>query len=395
MAIRWHGEACDLHRDPHSGALITRLTAAVMSNVNLYFEQPYSTPDGRRVAYARAPSADPRRPPTELCVADLETLRVAPIDSDITSTWFATSSWSGKLHYLRSNGELIRVDLATLEKEIVITHWELPLDVTLWSVTPDMRYLVAARRTAEFETELIRVDLRTKQWRPIYRRANILGHVQINPVTGRDILVQVNRGQCSDHLGRIRRTDDEYPGATHILIDIDGGNERALRIGEPYTAPSTGHATWVGDTGRIASPVLWPGFRVDFQGVENMPAHDPRHPQGNYVIVGPQDERPTIFEAPDHLFDHGSVSRCGRYFVADSCRNGVPGPVEIVVGDLETGKYRTLVSDCGAQMGGAACSHVHPYFTADNRNVIYNADPHGVCHVHAARVPEGFLESLR
>jgi hypothetical protein len=30
----------------------------------------------------------------------------------------------------------------------------------------------------------------------------------------------------------------------------------------------------------------------------------------------------------------------------------------------------------------------------DNKHVIYNADPYMVGHVYAARVPEGFLESL-
>jgi len=52
------------------------------------------------------------------------------------------------------------------------------------------------------------------------------------------------------------------------------------------------------------------------------------------------------------------------------------------------------VADCGATGGGPACSHPHAYFTADNRNVIYNADRHDLSHVYAARVPEGFLESL-
>jgi hypothetical protein len=80
--------------------------------------------------------------------------------------------------------------------------------------------------------------------------------------------------------------------------------------------------------------------------------------------------------------------------VCDSYRNGLPGHIELVIGNIETGKYRTLVSDCGAQGGGPACSHPHPYLTADNRNVIYNADPYQICHVHAARVPPGFLEAL-
>ena len=63
MEITFDSEACCLGRDPQSRAWITRMTSTVMSNINIYYEQPYGTPDGRRFAYLRAPGADPRRPP--------------------------------------------------------------------------------------------------------------------------------------------------------------------------------------------------------------------------------------------------------------------------------------------------------------------------------------------
>lgn len=377
MAINWRAEACDLAPDPQSGAAITRLTCAAMHSTNLYFEQPYGTPDGRRIAYARSLQADPRLPPTELCVADLTTLRVASIDSDIVSTWFATSSWSGKLHYVRGNGELIRVDLATLEKEIVMTHWPLPAPVILWSATPDMRVLIAARREGD-TTTVYRVDTAARSLHPIYRSTDIIGHMQIDPVGGRDMLIQRNWRQGT----RVN--------STHFLIDLDGQNERPLKIGEPWTGNSTGHATWVGGTGRIATPLHGPGLFLS----RGERLHDARHPQGNYAVVGPDDEQARILAAPEHFFNHAGTSRCGRYFVAESLRNGIPGAVEIVVGNLETGRYRTLVANCGSRCGGAAASHVHAWFTADTRRVIYTADPDGLAQVHAARLPDGFLESL-
>ncbi len=378
MAIKWHAEACDLAPDPCSGARITRLTSSVMSNVNLYFEQPYGSPDGRRIAYARSTTADPRLPPTELCAADLQTLRITPLDADIVSTWFATSSWSGKVHYLRRNGELIRVDLTSLNKEIVMTHWPLEGPVTLWTVSPNLRYLIVGQRR-ENDNFLYRIDLKSQELTLFYRGDDILNHVQINHVDGRQVLVQRNiRGK----------------GATHAILDLMTGKETPLRIGEPYTGSSTGHASWVGATGRIVTPVQWPGMSVAFSGTANRPSHDNRHPQGNLIVVGPGED-PITFEAPEHLFNHSSASRCGHYFVAESLRHGIPGAVEIVVGDLESGKYRTLVSDCGSQGGGPACSHVHAWFTADNRHVIYNADPWGISHVHKAELPEDFLLSLR
>lgn len=381
MPIRWRAEACDLAPDPVSGAEITRLTSAAKHSTNLYFEQPYGTPDGRRIAYGRSIETDPRFPPTELCVADLETLRVTPIDADIVSTWFATCSWSGKIHYLRASGELIRVDIATLEKDIVMTYFPLPAPITLWSLTPDLRYLVAARRDDD-GARIWRVDTVEHECREIYTSTDILGHIQINHITGKDILIQRNWRQ------------DGRTNATHFLIDIEGGNERPLRIGEPWTANSTGHASWVADTGRIATPVGVTGRFRESPAAAGRNLHDPRHPGGNFVIVGPDDEQARAFEAPEHLFNHASVSRCGRYFVSESFCHGIPGVVEIVVGNLETGGYRTLVQDSGSRGGGGAASHVHAYLTADNQHVVYTADPDGLGQVHKARLPAGFLESL-
>ena len=112
-------------------------------------------------------------------------------------------------------------------------------------------------------------------------------------------------------------------------------------------------------------------------------------------------EQPAAFEAPRHFFNHISASRCGRYFVADAHTgkglfdNGASKPVELVVGNLETGRFRTLVQDPGGTGGGNQCTHTHPYLTADNRYVIYNANPcGGVPQVYAARLAPGFLTSL-
>jgi hypothetical protein len=63
---------------------------------------------------------------------------------------------------------------------------------------------------------------------------------------------------------------------------------------------------------------------------------------------------------------------------------------------VETGKYATLVGDCGCRGGGGGdySRQAKPYFTADSRHIIYTADPDGITNVYAAQVPEGFLESL-
>ncbi len=82
-------------------------------------------------------------------------------------------------------------------------------------------------------------------------------------------------------------------------------------------------------------------------------------------------------------------------FRADAFACGVPGPVRIVVGNLETGKHRTLIRDCQDYgIAGSSRYEPDPYFTADSRYVIYNASPFGTMQVFAAEVPDGFLRSI-
>lgn len=396
MTIRWESEACELARDKSSGASIARVTSSVMSNINIYYEQPYGSADGKRFVYLRAQSSDPRLPPgQQLCVADIERLKICLVDDQVRSNWIATTPWSGHVFYLRTNGELIHFDMDTLEKRIALTHWPLQPNAYLWSVSPDLRYLVTITHDADFHCNLVRVDLHTRKHEVIFRSPFIHGHVQVNHVNGKDILLQTFRGRQRNHIGDNRTIETDQPGSTHVVVDLHTGVEQQIKIGEPWTAPSTGHASWVAGTGKMATPVgAAEPICVGDPDKVTPPKHDPRHPEGNFLVIGPGDEKPYVFPAAEHLFNHSSMSRCGRYFVADCFCNGLPGPVEIVVGNIQTGKHRILIADCGAQGGGPACSHPHPYFSADNRYVIYNADPHHVCHVHVARVPDDFLKSL-
>ena len=75
--------------------------------------------------------------------------------------------------------------------------------------------------------------------------------------------------------------------------------------------------------------------------------------------------------------------------------DGVISHMSLVIGNLHSGKYRTLVSDIGGPSGGGQHTHAHAYLTADNRNVIYNAPTlGGATQVCAARVPEGSLDGM-
>ena len=389
MMSRWLSEACDEFPDPESGAAITRFTTAVTNQCNIYCEQPYTTPDSKRIAIIRSANADPRIPPFDLWVADVQTLKIALIERNIASHFVGTAAWTGLIHYLSAERQLICADLATGERRVVLDQWDLPEHFAFQSVSPDQRYMVGCQATVDSRTQIIRLDMQSGEARVIFEHDEILGHLQFNPVHGREVLVQHNRGMRISDRGEVRYTENYEASTTHFFIDINGGNVRPLPVGPPHTATTTGHSNWVADTGRMAVNVHWQS------GQSNVVSPlDVRCPDGNLIIAAPEDEEPTVFAAPEHRFNHLNVSRCGRYFVADSYLAGLPGPVPLVMGNLQTGKYRALVSDCRATCGGAASSHPHPYLTADNRNVIYNADPYHVPHVYAARVSDAFLASL-
>jgi len=388
MKITWMGEACDFPPEAETGTRVTRFTATPLSNIDIYCEQPYTTPDGQRFAVLRSPSSDPRMPPSELCVVDMRTYRIGLVEPVVRSILVATAGYSGILYYLDGDLQLVRFDMTTLEREVLFpwTHAE---DFIFHSSTPDGRYLVSTVQEPDFYSAIVRVDLQTGKAEKIYRDPQILTHVQVNPLHGRDILIQHNRGAAVNDQGESRMVETPHGGATHFLIDIDGGNVRPLAIGEPYTSSSTGHSAWVADTGRIGLSVAY-----NWETVNQPGALDARYPDGNFFIVGPDDAEPINFHTPNHRFNHVGVSRDGRYFVCDCYAKGVPYNIALVMGNLQTGKHRTLVADCGATGGCAGNSHPHPYITADNRCVIYNSDRTGVCQVHAAHISDEFLRSL-
>lgn len=387
MPVVWKGEACDQHPDPETGVSTVRLTQSSFHSINIYCEQPYTSPDGRRIAIMRSPDPDPRLPPYELLVADVYSLRITSMEKNAASILVGTAAWSGWIYYTTPANELMRFHLETLEKEVVWTRWPYSPDFVMQSVSADLRYLIGILFNADYKSQIIRVDLREKTSKVIFEYGEALSHLQFCPVPGKpnDILVQLNRRQSYDPMWDHRAVENAFGGATHFIIDENGKNKRDLAIGEPVTISSAGHAAWIADTGRICVASHFNGESWTL---------DPRWPTGNLFHVGPGEARPTVIDAPGHRFNHVSVSRCGKYFVCDSYPRRLPDKIALVVGNLKTGKWRPLLNDCLGRGGGAAASHPHAYFTADNKHVIYNADPYWIGHVFAARVPAGFLESL-
>lgn len=383
MRLEWFQEACDLKPDPHSPVKITRLTSAVCINNNVYCEQPYCSKDGNRITVLRRRGWD-LDPESALIVSDLRTLGSMLIEKSIDEDP-CTAAWSGFLYYLRHGTELVRFCLDTLEKEIVISSINLPEDFGLASVSPDHRYCIGQTMLPGPTIGIVRIDLHSGQWDVIFEHPEITNaHLQYNPVTGKNILVQHNRGSRMSSDGTVTKRGDKEQGTTLMVIDADGGNPRNVPVGPPYTAGATGHECFVADTGKVAFTVCSaPDGKLDS-----------RFPQGNLFTAAPGDEKPRVFAAPEHFFNHLCVSRCGRYFVCDSYPDRLPGRAALVIGNFQTGKYRTLLEDCGASLSAAQYRHPHPYLTSENKHVVYNADFEGGPHVYFARIPDGFLASL-
>lgn len=383
--LTWFTEASDQDPDPQSGARITRLTSAVCHNNNIYCEQPYCSKDGNRVAIVRQSGMDAcRTTQCMLLVTDLNTLRSTLVEECIDDMP-CTAAWSGFIYYMRQGHELVRLSLDTLDKEIISTSVSFPPDMSMGSVSPDQRYLIGQAVLSGPTIGVVRMDLESGEWTVIFEHPEITNtHLQYNPVNGKDILVQHNRGSKMAPDGTLTSPGDIKQGTTLFVLDAEGGNQRSVPAGQPATAGITGHECFVGDTGRVAFTVV-----ANADG-----SLDSRYPQGNLFTAAPGDEKPTVFATPEHYFNHLCVSRCGRYFVCDSYPDGLPGPVPLVVGNFETGKYALLVEDVTGILSGAQYTHPHAYFTTDTRHVIYNANPQGVPHVFKADIPDGFLENL-
>lgn len=377
-------EGADWGTDPDSGARVIRLTSAAAWSHNIYCEQPYGSPDGRRFLVARA--YDTFAPSRQLLVADLQTLRLTLVEPDLPTEFVAHSSWGEWVYYVMHDGSVRRLSLLSLAREAVCPPGTLKPAPAAYveSATPDGRFLIGYEKTAAAPLRSFVFDVKTGEKHTLRDGPdNTNPHEQADPGGARRLVYQL-----------IRRSADGE-GVPVFVQDLTGGATPVqLPFGAPWSAESSGHMAWVGTTGRVACAVNW---------LREPRRHDPRHPEGNLLVAAPGDSKPAVFPAPSCGFYHVSTSRCGRYFVADDFMDfrfdgittGRPGPVRIVVGNLETGRSRALLRDCQAYgISGSSRYEPDPYFTADNGHVIYNASPFGINQVFAAEVPPAFLASL-
>ncbi len=97
-SVKWGHESSDRRDDPVSGARIIQLTSAAAISNNIYGEQPYTSPDGKRIIIARCQDfcfENGRCKPASLVIAigAAATAAISPsttarsASSGITSIW--------------------------------------------------------------------------------------------------------------------------------------------------------------------------------------------------------------------------------------------------------------------------------------------------------------------
>jgi hypothetical protein len=364
---RWVKEARDFPADPVSGAKIVRLSGSSIRTENIYCEAPRATADGNRFASLRYID-HLLSPTTALMCHDLTTKWTCLIDREVTGIP-VSPAWRGVVYYERGS-TLMRASLDTCTTQPVMDLAPLPLCWQLMSVSADERYLIytTLKEGSSEEYNVVRLDLRDRSWRLLLDRPEPSRcGAYFNPVSGHGMLI-----------GRTFYEGGKRFGAA-VLADGDGQGDKVV-------LSRVHHSCWLADSGKFAGLIEFDYDRI---------AHKPENPDGELYIYSTDATPPRLIPVPEHLFYHISSSRCGRYVVCESLESGLAlRSVPIVIVNVETGKYRTLIGDAKCSHGGDAGRQVNAYFTADSRHVIYNADPDGVVNVFAAEIPQGFLESL-
>ena len=199
MPTMWASESADRRDDPVSGARIIQLTSAAAISNNIYGEQPYTSPDGKRIVIARCQDFcfDTEG---SLLVHELDRLRITMVVRRMKGVrGVFNAAWSGLLYYWTPERKLMQLSLMTLEQKEVYAEEDPAAPLPGNSVSPDQRYVIGMtprlKGPGSPVFQIIRLDLKKKVREVIFEHPEICNpHLQFNPVHGKHILVQNNVG---------------------------------------------------------------------------------------------------------------------------------------------------------------------------------------------------------
>lgn len=359
-----------IETDAETQAEIYQLTDDPRPTDNIYGEQPYSSPDGRWISVRHYREGDAEG---GLSVLDLEDGSLRPVLMAMPR-FPAFHAWGEYLYYQEEAEDqllLKRCHYGTLEKEEVAG---LPAEVGQFSygtVSPDHRFYAASVHREDYGSQVLVMDLTSGDRRVLARNSEQhFKHEQFSRDGRNRVLIQANGAETKVVNLGVMEVDGE--GVDWLPVDAPPltpyGNWPG---GERHTPRCTGHEAWIGQTDRV------------FLSTGNDEARGT-----NIWTAAAGDSAPTPVSSAGRRFGHVSVSRCGRYWIADApSEDGVP----IYAGAFVSEGARRLVYSRTAH-DGQQWSHTHPYLTADNRWLIFTSTRSGRPQVFGARVPEEFWE---
>jgi Tol biopolymer transport system component len=349
--------------DSETGAEVYLLGPDERPADNIYGEQPYGDPTGRRIAirYYKTPER-----PGSIEILDLvDGSRHVVLSGQVPFPAF--HAWGEWLYYAQTvDGKklLRRCNYLSLKVEDVA---DLPAERGSYSygtVSPDHRYYAVSVVPPSPGGEPARpaqvhlLDLQTMQWTVLLDKPGYHAkHEQFSRDGRNRVLIQLN----------------QMPDVRVVLLSElqVGGGEVRFPADQPYTLRPTGHEAWIGE-----------GPEIFFSTAADATT------KGNIWRGKVGDEKATlVYEGK--RFAHVSVSRDGKYWVCDTTEEGVP----IYIGSFASGKaLRACFSR--TQFGREQWSHPHPYLTADNKWLIFGALRDGHPQCYGAKLKDGWLDQL-
>jgi len=365
-----------------NGVRVYQCTDEEADKSNIYCEYPWCPPDSHCFVYARyAPERAPNS--TQFVACEFGTWEKRPVG---LGNGGCTMS-GGRFYYTRveedGGYQLLCHDLESWESRRIDLPEGVPRSSSL-AISKDERYL-AFSRSLSFGPQLFGVgvaDLHAGRCEIIHEDPYVCNpHLQFEPVRGRQLLVQHNRGCVFTPEGRMELLCGKE-GCTLFLLDVPGGQVTRLQVGPPYTASLSGHETWLGQTGGIIATLNY--------------AEDYDYGKGRIVTVQPG--QPAREVCVPWELNHLGVEPSGRILAGDAYR-----PDEIIIGSPQTDRAVVVCSSRATYNRGRRRtgrpglvydSHPHAYISPDRQWVVFNSDRTGIQQVYAARIPAEMIAAL-
>ena len=358
--------------DPESLVEIYQLTDDVRPTDNIYGEQPYSSPQGNRIAvrHYRTESMD-----GGLCILDLADGSLHSVLTEMPR-FPAFHAWGEYLYYQEEAEDALvlkRCHYDTLVKEAAATLPAAEGRFSYGTVSPDHRFYAVSVHQENEPCRVLLFDLVEGSSRVLARNpTQYFKHEQFSRGGRNRLLIQANSvDRTVVNLG-VMETDRE--GIDWLPVDAPPITPYGRWPGgERHTPRCTGHEAWVGETDRVFLSTGYDEARAT-----------------NIWTAASAESSPTPVGKTPRKFGHVSVSRCGKLWLADAPgEEGVP----IYVGSLDSDVCHRLVFSRTVH-DGQQWSHTHPYLTADNRWLIFTSSRSGRAQVYGARISDQLLSRV-